>query len=226
MLLVAEHVRLGEHVAVPADVESPRRIRLDDLRHLVIELVALRRRWHAFALLIELIVLGNRRAGGVILVDVLAVEKLHKVAGVRIIGDPRRGAHHQLALLLELEHLGKFNLLHLHPDPDQIEGLGPKLVLLSAQRFGARCIHDHQRLAIRQGSEAAGGLPVTKAVEQRVGAHGVELDARPVARVVAHDARRNRELRLDRLAVAHDPDLVVDVERHRHRAAQRDLLLG
>src|SRR6266545_6900369 len=41
MLLVAEDPRLHQLVAIAADVESPRRVRLDDLRHLVVQLVAL-----------------------------------------------------------------------------------------------------------------------------------------------------------------------------------------
>src|SRR5437588_11023720 len=44
MLLVPEHLRLHDLVAITADVEPPRGVGLDDLRHLVIELVALGRR--------------------------------------------------------------------------------------------------------------------------------------------------------------------------------------
>ena len=51
-------------------------------------------------------------------------------------------------------------------------------------------------------------------------------DAAAVLRVVAGDARRDRVLRADRLALADDADLVLDLVRHGDRAPQGDLLLG
>src|SRR5258706_10109765 len=56
MLLVPDHLRLHDLVAVAADVEPPRRIGLDDLGHLVIQLVSLgRRRRQPDAPLVELV---------------------------------------------------------------------------------------------------------------------------------------------------------------------------
>ena len=43
---------------------------------------------------------------------------------------------------------------------------------------------------------------------------------------MADDAGRYRKMRFHRLAIAHDTDLLVDVVGHRHRPAQRDLLLA
>ena len=135
---------------------------------------------HPQRLLVQFVVLGNVRAAVVALVDVLAVEELHEVIGVGVVGDPRRRTHLQLAFLLELEELGKAVLLHLHPDADGVERLLPHLVLLAAERVGARRIADHQRLAVGQGAKAVGALLVAEAVEQRVGAGGIVLDARLV----------------------------------------------
>ena len=106
------------------------------------------------------------------------------------------------------------------------ERLLPHLLLLAAERVGAGVVLHRERLAVGQRAQAVGALLVAEAVEQRVGARRVEPHARAVLRIVADDAGRNRELRFDRLAVAHDADLLVDVVRHGHRAAQRDLLLG
>src|SRR5258708_548027 len=55
VLLVPEHLRLCEHVAIATDVEPPGCKGLDDLCHLVIQLIALRRGRHPDALLVELV---------------------------------------------------------------------------------------------------------------------------------------------------------------------------
>src|SRR5947199_9972373 len=88
MLLIPQHPRLDQHVAVAADAEPPRRVGLDDAGHLVVEPVAFGSRGNADALLVELVVLGNGRAGIVALEDILAVEKLHEVVCIGIVGDP------------------------------------------------------------------------------------------------------------------------------------------
>src|SRR6266700_6066953 len=165
MLLVPEHLRLHDLVAVTADVEPPRGIGLDDLRHLVIELVALgRRRREPDGLFVELVVLGDLRAGVVVLMDILAVEQLHEVVGIGIVGDPRGRTHHDLAFLFRLDLIREPQLLNLHPDPEQRKRLGPELVLLSAQGIRTRCVLDDQGLAVGQRSEAIGALLVAEAV--------------------------------------------------------------
>ena len=84
---------------------------------------------------------------------------------------------------------------------------------------------EHERLAVRQRATAVLALLVAEVVEQLVGGHRVVLVDAAVARVVADDAEGNGHLQGDGLTLAHDLDLLVDVVRHRHRAAQRDLFL-
>ena len=110
--------------------------------------------------------------------------------------------------------------------PIAVERLLPHLVLLAAERVGARSVTDHQRLAVGERAVAVATLLVAELVEQRIGRGRIVFDAGFVVRVVADHAGRNRELRFDRLIVANHPDFLLHGIGHRHRAPQRDLVLG
>ena len=88
MLAITEHVGLRQHVPIASDIEPPRSVRLDQPGHLMVKTIALGSGRHPNGLFVELVILGNVRARVVALPDILAVEQLHEVIGVRIVGDP------------------------------------------------------------------------------------------------------------------------------------------
>ena len=79
--------------------------------------------------------------------------------------------------------------------------------------------------AVRQRPPAVLALLVAEVVEELVRRVGIVLDDAAVMGIVTDDAGRDGHLQVDRLALADHLDLFFDVVGHRHRPAQRDLVL-
>src|SRR6266567_2311097 len=131
MLLVADHLRLDEHVAKARIVQLDDAVDLDHAPELAIELVPLRRGGHALGLLVGAVPLRALEASIVVLVAVGPVEELHEIVAVGIIRDPRGGPGQQLARALLHQLLGKLVLGDLYADPDPLDRLLPQLVDLA-----------------------------------------------------------------------------------------------
>ena len=114
--------------------------------------------------------------------------------------------------------------MDLQPDADGIERALHELVELAVALGRGRGIANHQRLSIGQRTEAVAAFAITEFVEQRIRELRRVRDDRAVLRVVTCDTRRHGELRADRLPLANNADLIVDVVGHCDRAAQGDLL--
>src|SRR5437899_1927414 len=84
MLLIADDLRLDEHVAIARVVQLHDSIDLDHSPQLPIELVALGRRGHALGLLVHPVPFRELETGVVVLVAVGPVEELHEIVSVGI----------------------------------------------------------------------------------------------------------------------------------------------
>ena len=121
------------HVVLEQVVRHPqRRVRDDELRHPVEQPRALGRVGQRARALVQRVELRQVEARVVLLARRSAVEQLHEVLGVRIVGVPAVAAHRNLALSRHLAQLRHAVLLEHEPDADRVHVLLPQLVRLRA----------------------------------------------------------------------------------------------
>src|SRR3954469_15213920 len=169
MLAEILHPWLEERIAIAAVAEDPHAVDLHDARHLAVEPVARVAVRKEARLLVAAIEFRRAVAGVVALSGVRAIEKLHEVIAVGVVGDPCRAPHHQPALVLQLVQFREAVLVDLHAHADGVEGALPQLVELAVALVRRRGIADDERLSVRESAIAIRAFSVSVAVEQRVG---------------------------------------------------------
>ena len=177
-------------------------------------------------LAVQRVELGQVEAGLVRLPLAAAVGQAQEVLAVGDVGAPAHAPHLQLAGVGGLQVLRPLGDLELDAHLQRIHVLLPELDELAVAAIGLGRVLEHQRAAVGQVAPAVAVLvDVAIQVQQRLGAGRVVLAHLGLeGLVVAGHARRDDALRRDRLALAGQPHLALDVHAQRDRAAQRDLL--
>ena len=226
VLLVAAHPRLHQRVLDRYTLRSHGLYAATSSDIFAVDPVALGTVGQHSRLPVQLVVLRQVEARVVGLPDVRAVEELEE-----------RVAFAHTALIQPMRHIcscpalpilsrsGHFCLMKSIRTPIAFMLLCHSSSTSRSRVDGVEAIDERQRLAVGQIAPAVAILvDVTEAVEQRPRRRRI-VGRRDVQRVVvARNVRRNRLRRRQRLALVDDADQLRRVERHRDRAAQRDLV--
>src|SRR4029079_1369949 len=119
------------------------------------QLVAIRRIGQEPRLFVQRVERRRRIARDVALADVAAVQELHEIVTIRIVGDPAVAPHLVLAGQRRADLVAELALLDVHADADGVERLFPQLLEFARGRRRLTGERDHERLSVGPGAGAA-----------------------------------------------------------------------
>src|SRR5690606_39258594 len=150
MRLMSNNLGLGQGVTVGAIEHQGWHVDFENPGHFTIKQITLRTWRHALGLFVKTVKFRMLETGIVSDIDILAIEQLHKVVSIRIVGNPCRTLEHGFTLLFQLDTFSKWHGLTGQLNMDTVQGLFPEFTLLLAPTGIVNNHFNYQRFTFRR----------------------------------------------------------------------------